>query len=228
MAVAYNSRIVTDGLVLALDAGNPKSYPGSGTTWTDLSGRGNNGTLTNAPTYSSADGGSIALDGTDDYILVNSSVRTITNNFTNEIWYKATGGRSKTQLFSSRIFAGGGTSGSGYMIGNGGTSQWKLTKFNILDIFLGTVPNDTNWHCISVTFSSTGGVSLYQDGVYVGNNANTANVNVDFTLVRYGAGGGGLADVHQGNIGICKLYNRVLTATEIRQNFNAARSRYGI
>jgi hypothetical protein len=53
MAISYNPRIVTDGLVLALDAGNPKSYPGSGTTWTDLSGNGNNGTLVNGVGYNS-------------------------------------------------------------------------------------------------------------------------------------------------------------------------------
>jgi hypothetical protein len=48
MGIAYNSRVVVEGLVLALDAGNSKSYPGSGTTWTDLSGQGNNGTITGA------------------------------------------------------------------------------------------------------------------------------------------------------------------------------------
>ena len=63
MGVAYNSRIITENLVLCLDAANSKSYPGSGTTWTDLSGNGNNATLTNGPTYSSANGGSIVFDG---------------------------------------------------------------------------------------------------------------------------------------------------------------------
>ena len=62
-----------NGLVLALDAANTKSYPGSGTTWTDLSGRGNTGTLTNGPTYSSANGGSIVFDGTNDYVVVNNN-----------------------------------------------------------------------------------------------------------------------------------------------------------
>ena len=68
MGVAYNSRIVTDGLALCLDAANSKSYPGSGSTWTDLSGNGNNATLTNGPTYSSANGGSIVFDGVNDYV----------------------------------------------------------------------------------------------------------------------------------------------------------------
>ena len=68
MGVLYNSRIVTDGLVLCLDAGDKMSYPGAGTTWTDLSKNKNNGTLTNGPTFDSANGGSIVLDGTNDYI----------------------------------------------------------------------------------------------------------------------------------------------------------------
>ena len=69
MATNYSPSIVTDGLVLCLDAANTKSYPGSGTTWTDISGRGNNGTLTNGPTFSSDDGGSIVVDGSNDFIL---------------------------------------------------------------------------------------------------------------------------------------------------------------
>ncbi len=60
--------IITNGLILELDAANRKSYPGSGTTWTDLSGNGNTGTLTNGPTFSSANGGSIVFDGVDDYV----------------------------------------------------------------------------------------------------------------------------------------------------------------
>ena len=73
MAIFYNSRTITDGLVLALDAGNLKSYPGSGTTWTDIIGRGNTGTLTNSPpytysspTYSSQNGGSIVFNGVNN------------------------------------------------------------------------------------------------------------------------------------------------------------------
>ena len=67
MATLYSPRIVTDGLVLCLDAGNRRSYPGSGTSWTDMSGNGNTGTLTNGPTFNGADGGRIIHDGVNDY-----------------------------------------------------------------------------------------------------------------------------------------------------------------
>ena len=73
MGAFAGPEIAESGLVLALDAGNLKSYPGSGTTWTDLSGGGNTGTLTNGPTYSSANGGSLVFDGTNDYISLSSS-----------------------------------------------------------------------------------------------------------------------------------------------------------
>jgi hypothetical protein len=70
MAFNYSPKIVTDGLVLCLDAANNRSYPGSGTAWTDLSRGGNNGALTNGPTFNSANGGSIVFDGTNDYVEI--------------------------------------------------------------------------------------------------------------------------------------------------------------
>jgi uncharacterized delta-60 repeat protein len=96
MGISYNPRIVTDGLVLALDAANPKSYPGSGTTWTDLSGNGNTGTLTNGPTYSSANGGSIAFDGVDDYSALTSNY-TLSAGWTLSFW--------GNPIFDSTVFA---------------------------------------------------------------------------------------------------------------------------
>ena len=73
-AAASGPNIVEDGLVLALDAGNTKSYPGSGTTWTDLSGKGNNGTLTNGPTFDSGNGGAIFFDGGNDYVTTGNTL----------------------------------------------------------------------------------------------------------------------------------------------------------
>ena len=67
MGLSHSPRIVTDGLVFCVDAGDKMSYPGAGTTWTDLSKNRNNGTLTNGPTFNSANGGSIVFDGTNDY-----------------------------------------------------------------------------------------------------------------------------------------------------------------
>jgi len=68
MGTSYNANIVTDSLVLCLDAANPRSYPGSGTTWYDLSGNGHNGTLVNGVGFNSGERGSMIFDGTNDYI----------------------------------------------------------------------------------------------------------------------------------------------------------------
>lgn len=73
MGLTHSPKIVTNGLVLALDAANNKSYPGSGVTWYDLSGNGNNGTLTNGPTFNVGNLGSIVFDGTNDYVSFNNS-----------------------------------------------------------------------------------------------------------------------------------------------------------
>ena len=88
MALAHSPRIVRDSLAFYLDAANTKSYPGSGTTWTDISGKGTNATLTNGPTFNSGNIGSIALDGTNDYLL-NSNAGVLpdgTDLFTLSIW----------------------------------------------------------------------------------------------------------------------------------------------
>ena len=77
-----------NGLVLHLDAANNKSYPGSGTTWTDLSGNDNNGTLTNGPTFNASNMGSIALDGTNDYIYRSSLSNFNSSTYTVLLWAK--------------------------------------------------------------------------------------------------------------------------------------------
>ena len=92
MATLYSPKIVTDGLVLCLDAGNNKSYPSSGTAWNDLSGNNNNGTLTNGPTFTGSFGGSIVFDGTNDYVdLGNISQLKPTTQITVSAWvYRST------------------------------------------------------------------------------------------------------------------------------------------
>ena len=89
MSLNHSPKIVTDGLVLCLDAASRKSYPGSGTTWFDRSGNGNNGTLTNGPTFSSDNGGSIVFDGTNDYVNCGTTLGNFgTSNFTINFFFK--------------------------------------------------------------------------------------------------------------------------------------------
>ena len=87
MGLSHSPRIVTDGLVFCVDAANKRSYPGVGTTWTDLTANKNNGTLTNGPTFDSANGGSIVFDGTNDYVDLGSSLSISTSSpFSVEFW----------------------------------------------------------------------------------------------------------------------------------------------
>ena len=80
-------KIITEGLSFYLDAANPKSYPGTGTSWKDLSNSGGNGTLTNGPTFDSGNKGSIDFDGTDDYITLSSSLIPSTDDWTWSCWF---------------------------------------------------------------------------------------------------------------------------------------------
>ena len=91
MSTKYSPQIVTSGLVLALDAANKVSYPGTGTTWYDLSGNGNTGTITNGPTFSNVNLGTIVFDGTNDYVSIPSTSNFNNgNNITVEAWVLCT------------------------------------------------------------------------------------------------------------------------------------------
>lgn len=92
MAYRNGPKIITDGLVLCLDAAGTKSYPGNGTTWTDLSGNGNNGTLINGPTFSSDNGGSLVFDGSNEWVACSASLSklNITTQFTYEVTFYIT------------------------------------------------------------------------------------------------------------------------------------------
>ena len=108
MAFNYSPNIITDGLVLYLDAANTKSYPGSGTTWRDLSKSQLNGTLTNGPTFNSANGGSIVFDGTNDYVdnigdLSSFSFIQNTNIFSVSFWFKVDIINTENRLMGNTI-----------------------------------------------------------------------------------------------------------------------------
>jgi len=212
MSVNYNPRTVTDGLVLCLDAGNRKSYPGSGTVWTDLSGRGNTGTLTNGPTYSSANGGSIVFDGSNDYVQFSSvSVRTICfwgrmdadiPNFAGLVCTSATGdGALRTT--PAGTFR---TSTDAEDFHNGFVSSLMINGVSNLPSSGGAliIPN---------------GRTLQQD-FYVGAIGNARNLS---TISHTFAG-----RAYKGRVYAVSLYNRQLTNAELLQNYLATKTRYGL
>jgi len=223
MGIAYNSSIVTSGLVLALDAANTKSYPGSGTTWTDLSGNGNNGTLQNSPTYDTNNLGSFSLDGVDDRILIscnNSTIRTF---------------NSTTQfIIKLPVYSGGQRCILSYRAGGGGSlyigksSNGIFCYYNQLSTAAFTVGNIASNATVicTVTCDATNNLlSTYINGTLVGSASRTGWVSTYHTSLYLGWDDG-TNEFMLGNFYQFSHYNRVLTAAEISQNFNALKSRY--
>jgi hypothetical protein len=227
MTIGYGPSIVTSGLVLALDAADRNSYPGSGTTWTDLSGNGNTGTLTNGPTYSSANGGSIVFDSIDDYISFNSNP-SLTNQMSAEVWVKLSDpqGANTSGLILGRensyrmLYNSGGidwvcaTTNNGWYTTGTDISAGFVTPFSSTLHIVGTYDGANNKIYINGTLRTTG-------AAISGNILATST----YYLMRSGSAN---VDYGQGMIYSHKLYNRALTAAEIQQNFNATRSRFGI
>ena len=222
MGVFAGPEIVEDGLVLCLDAGNTKSYPGSGITWTDLSGRGNDGTLDGAG-YNSSNGGSISFDGTDDYVTTGFTRGTLGNYLTLTAWYKYTGTSGRT--YSAII--GGLERSTEFFIGkNTGNTNIGVQDGNYYSDFVtGSNAFDGNWHQIVYSYDNGTG-KIYLDGVLKNTNSFTKCNDAEEIIIGGETESGGY--YFDGNISLVSFYNRVLTAAEIQQNFNANRSRFGI
>jgi hypothetical protein len=220
MGIAYSPKIVTDGLVLCLDAANPKSYPGTGTAWADLSGSGNNGTLVNGPVYSSANGGSIDFDGTDDYVSLPNSLG-YTTSVSAFAWIKTDGSPSGGYHI---VFGGQELEISIPTSGQLRTGVFTTARY-VNNLGSGLV--DGNWHQIGFTFSGTT-KTAYIDSVSVGTQTTAGTLTSSFSSRTMGRFGSSTSYEMNGFISDAKIYNRALTANEIQQNFNALRGRYGI
>ena len=229
MAIHYNSKISTDGLVLCLDAANRKSYPGSGTTWTDLSGRGNTGTLVNGVGYNSGNLGSLSFDGVNDNISFVSNP-SLTNQVTFETWVKlsSTTPNGLGTIFSRETVG----DGSYRMLYNSGSFSWVCATTNNgwystagNSISTGSVTPHTQTYQVVGTYNGSN-LQLYVNG-QLGTTGAAISGNIlttgTFYLMRKEAGN---TDYGKGNIYSHRVYNRALTAAEIRQNFNALKSRY--
>jgi hypothetical protein len=219
--------IVLDGLVLYLDAGITLSYPGNGTTWTDVNGLGpkNNGTLTNGPTYS---GGTIILDGIDDYIS-GSNLSTILNGattFTFSVWIyptnlnnSGTGGigyRTVVDTPGRQLSLWIGTKGQGQYYGLGGSSSNYLTNFNW---------ENNKWQMITMIANTSNSQIIKNNNIISQTISNGGSFNQQLTFGNNPSSGGSFM---QGNYGLIQMYNRVLSSSEIEQNYNATKSKYGL
>lgn len=240
MGITYNSSVVRNGLVLHLDAANVKSYPGSGTVWNDLSGNGNNGTLTSVG-YTTDDKGSLIFDNSADTCVVshNSSLN-FSSVFTVSTWIKV------NSFSTSVIYNVVSKKPSFNSTQKGWSCQYDYRTTGVLQYRNnnGTIVND---HTPTSSVNNTtllNQTQLYANSVWVINNTsvsfyinselrstNTLNyTDTDTSTDIYiGKTVGSIGDgALLSNLSCVQIYNRALTSAEIRQNFEAIRGRYGI
>lgn len=223
MAYQNGPRIVTNGLVLCLDAGNSKSYAGSGTSWTDLSGNGNNGTLTNGPTYSSGNKGSIVFDGTNDYISLSNGTLSGSGDFTVNQFLSHTNGTIGTTFGnynSGNLQILYGTNYIGMWLNNNstylGTSPWNTTLSDYT-----TMP-------VMITALRSGTTTrFYINGILKKTGSSSDTIGTASATFRIGTNTA-TGEQFNGKIFITQVYNRALSATEILQNYNATKGRFGL
>jgi hypothetical protein len=222
VSLYHSPQISLNGLVLCLDAANSKSYPGSGTIWTDLSGNGNNGTLVNGVGYNSGNLGSLVFDGVDDYVTLGTAslLNTTLNGNTN--W---------TILYwvnpqnDGRILDRGN-------IGQDPTGSLELNVRSISrnNTFGGSSSLSTNivntgWNFVGLSRTSSLLHSWYLNGTF-SNSTQTTESYDGSGIWKIGRRAFNTSSILQGNIAQVSIYNRALTAAEIQQNYNATKSRY--
>ena len=229
--------IVTNGLVLNLDAGNSASYPGTGTTWFDLSGNGRNGTLVNGVGFNSANGGALSFDGVNDYVnFTDKPEFTFTDaKFSLEIFFIYI---NKTDIDNSIIgkrdygftqreynfymYEPGSTPILRFIISSNLTANWTIVESS-------SIQKNTWYHAVATSDAGVG--RIYLNGVLnaTNNSMNSSIINGTSPLTIGNAFNSGSAlQYFNGSIPLARIYNRALTASEIQQNFNATRGRFGL
>ncbi len=228
MGVTYNNRIVTDGLVLCLDAASKRSYPGTGTTWTDLAGS-NNGTLTNGPAFDSANGGSIVFDGTDDYVLLPSNLITGNGPLSLSFVFSADSNSygADEKLFSYGTDADGDllsftVEGTGFRWRHiGGNITYGAGQISVNTVTFVTMVLDSD-------ATTTNDMKCYIDAVeYAGSRTagSDQTINIGTTDERYIARFRSTA-YWSGKVFMFQYYNRALSEQEIRRNYLSTKERY--
>ena len=217
MAFNYSPKIVTNGLVLYLDAANPNSYISGSTKWNDLSGNNNNATLTNGPTFSTSNGGVIVFDGVNDYALIPGSGSILSNlsTYTVELMIKAPHTGNKVVLEKS--------ANAKMLIQPGNTSNGLLYGDYTAYADASPILNNT-WINICIVQASTYR-KLYINA-NLKNTTNLGNSPSNASNIVLMSRSGGFAQ--QGNVSFFKIYNIILSDIEIQQNFNATKTRFGL
>jgi hypothetical protein len=226
--------IVTNGLVLHLDAGRAASYGGDGTIWRDLSGQNNNGTLQGGVGFTVDDGGSLIFDAINDYIDTSFSIPSMSSEFSFEIIVNISSGQVSGignqwgVLWNTNpggsVFLGPNISISKQSSSNG---PWDLYVNSTYPFPANLVAN--TWNNITYVRDNSNSVKIYVNGVSIaGTYVDTTN---HATVIRFMKSNGTEPSYIYSTLGklaIAKIYNRALTPQEVQQNFNALRNRFSI
>ena len=225
-------KIITSGCVLSLDAADKLSYKGSGTSWYDLSGNSNTGTLTNGPTFNAGNQGSISFDGTNDYVNVPyNSILNTPNGATYEAWIKPT-------VATTGPFLNRGTSDSGATPDN---PRFVAISTGALyfdwsspgsDIYLQTatgVVTMGSWNQVIGLATPSAQLRTFVNGVETSysTRVNSLPSTLPNTSTSLEIGAATWYQFFNGSIAIVRLYNRVLSSSEILSNYNATKNRFG-
>lgn len=245
MALSHSPKIIKNGLFLCLDAANPRSYSGSGTTWFDLSGKNMNGTLVNGVGYNSSNRGTMTFDGVNDYanfgdiyddIFVGSNAK-----FTVSAWVKPNVSNMTNGYIISKWANGSGEwilrvgdarahSRANFFWSTPSNSAWINQNATV------EITNINKWYNLvgvyDITLGPTNSMKIYVDAedvsTYNENNLGspTAIENTSASLLI--GNRISLDRPFNGSIANVMIYNRALTAAEVKQNFEASRDRYGV
>ena len=244
MSFHFSPKIVTNGLVLYLDAANTRSFISGSTSWVDLSRSENNGTLINEPTFNCSNGGSIVLDGVDDYFITPTGLTptlNITSQITLDIQIKSTA-LANASSGDGLICKGVSTDlNSGVyelgLIQSGGTNYpyFRMRIGSSTPIYLPTsIPISLN-QIYNIVCTYNGSIMrIYINGQESGSGlatsgliqTNTQQLSIGVRYVH--VINAGFDSYFSGNIYSTRIYNRPLLSSEILQNYNTTKTRFGL
>ena len=236
MSTKYNPSIVRDNLILYVDAGNSKSYPGSGTIWKDLSGRGHHMTLNNGPTFNSNFGGYLDFDGTNDSATVEiGNLAGTTKDATISIWMDGDYNNSTHKGLIGFRQSGNNNGFFILRLVTSGRLEMRLAnsggQFDVKDATNSTPLVNTNvWCNLCLTYSNSNTlITGYYNGKKLGStttNATAFQSNMkSFSIARSSHSTGHMSDM---KVSSAMLYEKCLSASEVQQNFDAHKGRFGI
>lgn len=223
MTLTHGPAIPTDGMVLSVDAANPRCYPGTGTTVTDLSGRGNTGTTSGNPGYSTLNGGKFTFNGSSQLVGFGNSTTFQITVGTILLWFNAANTNTSYRGLLTKRQAWGLFVKDNILI----SYDWGIGT----DRSTGVTVGNGEWNHAAMSFTETTGTPSNNATIYLNGNPLliTTVTNLSQTNeVQIGAGGPTTSQFLIGDIACASIYNRVLQAAEIRQSFNALRGRFGV